>query len=185
MHWNFTTKVLLQKVPICFHHVSWPAVFPLVVAKCVQQGCSLHTDHPQLDPFLPKRKSVVDFDELETVFQQLKLNIYTSPVAKWFAERTEASLPVARLWKFWHIGHEHLVDGEVKLPTDKLLHHLKVILAFITWHWPQAPPSTISLPHNNPNTVRANLRRGISNWTMMWEMIQCFLLQKPSWTLSP
>ena len=91
----------------------------------VQQGCSIHKNHPQLDTLCsPIRKSVVNLDKLEMVFQQLKMNINPSLVVKIFAERTGTSLSAAQVCNFQQIGQELLVDGEVKLPTNKLLHHL-------------------------------------------------------------
>ena len=91
----------------------------------IQQGCSIHKNHPQLDTLCsPIRKSVVDLDELEMVFQQLKMNINPSLVAKLFAERTGTSLSSAQLRKFRQIGQELSVDGEVQSPADKLLRHL-------------------------------------------------------------
>ena len=67
----------------------------------VQQGCSIHKNHPQLDTLCsPIRKSVVDLDELKMVFQQLKMNIDPSLIAKLFAERTGTSLCSAQLHKF-------------------------------------------------------------------------------------
>ena len=93
-------KCLSEKCPFGFTIYFDPEVSRWLL-PAIQHGCSHHTSHPRLDPLcLTIRKSVVDLDEPEMIFQQLKMNVNPSLVSKLFAERNGTSLSAAQLRKF-------------------------------------------------------------------------------------
>ena len=113
-----------ERCPFGFYVYFDPQLTRWILPKS-QSGCSSHCSHPQLDPsFLTVRKSTIDLEELELVFQQLKLNINPSLVSKLFAERTGTTLSASQIRKFRQLGQDLVVGGNVASPADRLMHHL-------------------------------------------------------------